>query len=87
MRLLGGMEDKIVREKGNDRRGKDEDEEISEEEVKRVITKLKDGKAAKINGIPNEVVIWGRDDRGMGQGFVTGSGKEKSGWRDKKRRL
>lgn len=44
-----------MRGKGNDRRGKDEKEEISREEVKGVITKLKDGKAAKMEEIPNEV--------------------------------
>lgn len=42
----------MVRRKGSDTRSRGEEEEISEEEIRRVIGKLKDGKAAGIDGIP-----------------------------------
>lgn len=55
MRLLGGVEDRVLRGNRSDRRSGDEKEEISREEVKGVIDKLKNGKAAGIDEIPNEV--------------------------------
>lgn len=45
MRLLGEVEDKVVRKKGSEIRGRDEEDEISGEEINRAIGKLKDGKA------------------------------------------
>lgn len=66
MILLGGVKDRVIRGKGRDMRGGDEEEE-SREEVKRIIGKLKDGKAAGLDEIPNE--LWrykgGRDGEGM----------------------
>lgn len=58
MRLLGGVEDKVVRGKGSDRRGMDKEEEINGEKIKG-LAKLKDGKATGIDGIPNEVWKYG----------------------------
>lgn len=53
--MLGEVEDIVVREKSSDTRSKGEEEEISKEENKRAIAKPKDGKAAKMDRIPNEV--------------------------------
>lgn len=53
--IAGEVENRVVKEKGNDRKGKDKKEEISSEEVKRAIGNLKYGKAAVIVGITNEV--------------------------------
>lgn len=55
MRLLGGVEHKVVREGKRERREENVEEDIGREEFRRVIGKLKDGKAAKINGISSEV--------------------------------
>lgn len=46
----------------------DEEEEISSEEVRRAIEKLKDGKAAGMVGITNEVWRYGGggEDEGIG---------------------
>lgn len=55
MRLLGGVKDRVVRGNGSDIKGRDEEEEISREEIKRAIGKLKNGKAAGMDRIPNEV--------------------------------
>lgn len=54
MIILGGVEEKVVRE-GRERRDEQEEMELEWEEVKRVIDGLKDGKAIGNDGIPNEV--------------------------------
>lgn len=41
MRLLGGVEDRVVRGKSSDVRSRGEEEEINEEEIKKAIGKLK----------------------------------------------
>lgn len=56
MTLLGGIEKNIMkgrerREKRNSKRG----EKLEKEKVRRVIGKLRDGKAAGIDGRPGEV--------------------------------
>lgn len=67
MKLLRGVKDRVVREKESNRRGGDEKDEISGEEVMRVVVKLKDGKAAGMDGILNEVWRYvGGGDKGMG---------------------
>ncbi|KMQ87647.1 hypothetical protein RF55_13014 [Lasius niger] len=53
MIILGGVEEKVVRE-GRERRDEQEEMELEWEEVKRVIDGLKDGKAIGNDGIPNE---------------------------------
>lgn len=52
--LLAGVENRVVREK-DDTRSRGKKEEISKEKIKRAIGKLKDGKATRTDGIPNEV--------------------------------
>lgn len=54
-RLLGGIEGKVVRGK---KRGKEEEvneRELSGKEIKEAMGKLKDGKAAGVNEIPEEM--------------------------------
>lgn len=62
MRLLGGVEDRVV--KGGEGRliGREEveEEQIGREEFKRVIKKLKDGKACGSDGIPRCGSMGGR---------------------------
>lgn len=60
MRLLGGVENKVRKGEGKDRRYKEK--EISVEEVREAINKLKDEKAAGIDGIPGEVWKYGGED-------------------------
>jgi len=59
MRLLGGVERRVMR--GRERREEEEgeEEEISREEVRRVVREMKDGKAMGVDGIPNEVWKYG----------------------------
>jgi len=53
-RLLGGVENRIVR--GDKRRNeKMEERDISKEEIRSIISKMKDGKAAGLDGLPGEV--------------------------------
>lgn len=55
-KIVGGVENRVVRGKGSDTKRENEEEEISQgEEVKTVIAKLKDGKAAGGDKISNEV--------------------------------
>lgn len=62
MRLTGGVEEKVVRGRrrkgGNEKEG-DEEEEISVGEIKKMMKKIKDGKAAGIDGVPAEVWKYG----------------------------
>lgn len=46
--------------------GKDGEEELEREEVRRVIKKLKDGKAMESDGIPNKVWKYGGRDHRLG---------------------
>lgn len=54
MRLLGGVEHRVMRENW-DRRRQDGEGEMSKEEIRGTIRRLKDGKAG---GIPGEMEIW-----------------------------
>lgn len=61
MRLLGGVERRVVRG-GKRERGKEErkeEEELSMEEVRKAIRMLKDGKAAGIDELPSEAWKYG----------------------------
>lgn len=49
--VVGEWKIDSVKGKKSDKRGRDEEKEISREDVKRVIDKLKDDKAAEIYGI------------------------------------
>ncbi|XP_067207866.1 golgin subfamily A member 6-like protein 22 [Linepithema humile] len=63
MRLLKGAERKVV--KGNGRRKKeegDEEEEISREEIKETIKRLRNGKAMGADGIPGEAWKYGGEE-------------------------
>lgn len=58
MSLLGGGEHRVVRGKW-ERRGKEGGRELSKKEIRRAIRKLKDGKVAGYDGIPEEVWKYG----------------------------
>ncbi|XP_071576349.1 uncharacterized protein [Temnothorax nylanderi] len=57
MNLLGGVEGRVRlgKEEGREEKEGEEEEEISLEEMRRVVKRLKDGKAMGRNGIPGEV--------------------------------
>lgn len=65
MRLLGGVEGRVVRGKKGNRREEDTEKEISKEEIGEAIKRLKDGKAAGIDEIPREV--WKYGGEGLGE--------------------
>lgn len=54
MRLLGGMEHRVVRGNGEG--------ELSTEEIREAVRSLKDGKAAGCDGIPEEVWKYGGEE-------------------------
>ena len=54
MRILGGAEDKTAEERGG-RRAEDGEQRIEREELRKVLRKLKKGKAAGEDGVPNKV--------------------------------
>lgn len=54
MRLMGGVEGKIVRG-GREGVGEDGKGEISREEIREAVSILKDGKASGMDGVPSEV--------------------------------
>lgn len=63
MRLMGEVEIRVV--KGNKGKGRGEgkeEEEISKGEIKEAIRKLKDGKAAGMNGITEEAWKYGGEE-------------------------
>ena len=60
---LGGVEGKVVRG-SKEGRGGQEEREISREEVRRAIGKLKDGKAVGIDELSNEVWRYGGEKMG-----------------------
>lgn len=68
IKMLGKVEEKVVRGRRSERRGGKEEEELSAGKVKRVIEKLKDDKAGGVDEIPNEVWRYerGGGDEGMG---------------------
>jgi len=55
MRLMGDGEDRVIRGKGRAEEELIEEEELSREEVNRMIEGLKTGKAMGVDGIPNEM--------------------------------
>jgi len=56
MRLLGGVKGRVVKGgRERSREGEGNEEEISKEEVRRVVKELKEGKAAGVDGIPSEM--------------------------------
>lgn len=62
MGLLGGVEKRITQDGEKEEEAPTEDEgegEIGEEEVKKVICKLRDGKAIGGDGVPNEAWKYG----------------------------
>lgn len=69
MRLLGRVKRKVRRrEKEREKGGREEEEELNMEKVKKAIRMLKDGKVAGIDELPSEAYklnkIWGRRDGG-----------------------
>jgi len=74
------MEGKIVRRKGGSER-----KEMSREEVRKMIRKLKDRKAITMDKVPKEVWKYGRRwGRGYGE-YVMKCGKVEDGRRNGKR--
>ncbi|XP_029054555.2 eukaryotic translation initiation factor 3 subunit A-like [Osmia bicornis bicornis] len=59
--LLGGSEEKVVMGGERDMEG-DEEADISKEEIRKAIAKMKDGKATGGDGIPNEVWKYGGEE-------------------------
>jgi len=60
MKLLGGIEGRVLRG-GMGRRAEDGEEDLRRSEVRYVLEKLKKGKAAGADGVPNEVWKCGRE--------------------------
>jgi len=59
---LGGIEERVVMEEGRNREEeKEEETEINRKEIREAIKKLKDGKAIRENGIPEETWKYGRE--------------------------
>lgn len=54
MRLIGGVERKVVRRREEDRREEDTEGEINKEKIRGAIKRLKDGEAADIDEIPSQ---------------------------------
>jgi len=54
MRVLGGVEERVVRGNGREM-GEEDREEISREEIRRIRINIKEGKAVGLDGIPGEV--------------------------------
>lgn len=86
MRLLGGVEHRVVR--GNwDRRREDGEGKMSKEEIRGTIRRLKNGKAGGYDGIPGEVWKYGGKDLiDWGWNFCKGCGRDRGGRRDGRRR-
>jgi len=59
MRLMGSREDRVIRGEGRREEKVIEEEEISREELRRVVRESKDGKAMGVDGIPDEVWKYG----------------------------
>lgn len=65
-RLLGGVEGKVTRGEK-----KTEEKEISREEIREVVRKIKDGKAVGTDEVPGELWKYGRGrDGGMDMGVL-----------------
>lgn len=60
MRLLGGVDNRITEGDGEERKGNEE--EISKDEIKEAIKKIKEGKATGIDGIPGEAWKYGGEE-------------------------
>ncbi|XP_011861973.1 PREDICTED: uncharacterized protein LOC105558726, partial [Vollenhovia emeryi] len=60
MRLLGGVDNRITEGEGGKRR--DNEEEISKEEIKEAINRIKKGKAIGIDGIPGEAWMYAGEE-------------------------
>lgn len=63
MRLLGRVKQKVVRGARRERREEDAERKIGKEKIMRVIRKLKDGKAAGIDGILSEAWKYGEEKK------------------------
>lgn len=89
MTLLGGVKGKVVRGY-RDRRGEENGKEgIGREEFRRAMGRLRNGKAAGIDGIPGEAWKYGggKDWKSRHGNFVIEYGKERGGQRSGKRGL
>lgn len=56
MKLLGGEGSKVVKGEGGGKGGEEDKEKIGRVEIRRVIGKIKDGKAYGVDGIPGKVM-------------------------------
>lgn len=59
MRLLGGVEVRVIKRGGGEVEGREEKEKIGKEEFRKIIRKLREGKAWGLDGIPREVWKYG----------------------------
>lgn len=60
MRLMGGMEERLMRGRG--REWGDGEGGISREEIREAVGSLKNGKASGIDGVPSEVWKYGGEE-------------------------
>jgi hypothetical protein len=83
-RLLGGVEERVV--KGEGRRRTGEERGISRGEIRGTIRRIRDGKAAGIDGIPGRCENTGERSWRNGYGnFARGYGMGRDGRRNGKR--
>lgn len=68
MRLLGGVYNNITEGDGEERKGNEE--EISKDEIKEAIKKIKEGKATEEWNPGRDMEVWRRGDNGMDVDFL-----------------
>lgn len=62
MRLLGGVEIRVIRGEKRGRTMGEEEEEISVEEIRKAGARIRDGKAMELDDIPGEVWKYGGEE-------------------------
>lgn len=84
MELLSGVENRVIRGKGRTRESQEE-ADLEEEEVRRMIEAMKDGKAMEIDGIPNEAWKYGEEMKKWAGACAIGFGRGKTSQKNGKR--
>jgi len=91
MGLLGGVEGKVVLEGGSGKgegknREVDEEEGISRREIKESVSRLKEGKAMGLDGIPGETWRYGGEEEENGfESFATRCGGDRDSQRGRRK--